>query len=98
MNQYMVQFTIEENPDPAFFYLIPAQREVINKMMEKGKILSYTLDATRTHLWCIVNAVDDDAVEEMIAEFPLTRYMVPQIFPLMFHNSIMISIPKFSLN
>jgi muconolactone delta-isomerase len=98
MKQYMISFRINQNPDEYFFNLIPVQRAVINKLMESGKILSYTLDENRTHLWCIANANDEESVRKMIAEFPLIDYMRPRIFPLMFHNSVVLSLPKFSLN
>ena len=98
MNQYMIDFQIDENPDERFFSLIPAQRAYINKMMEKGLIISYSLNETRTRLWCIVNAPDAKTVKRLIAAFPLIDYLHPEIIPLMFHNSIVVPIPKFSLN
>ena len=50
MNQYMIDFHIDENPDQRFYLLIPAQRAFIDKLMEKGSILSYSLDESRTRL------------------------------------------------
>lgn len=94
----MIEFAIAENPDEMFFQLIPEQRAKIDKLMSEGKILSYTLDATRTKLWCIVNAENEFEAMDMIADFPLIAYMVPTILPLLFHNSVFLSIPKFSVN
>lgn len=48
----MIEFSIMKNPDERFFQLIPEQRAKIDKLMSEGKILSYTLDATRTKLQC----------------------------------------------
>jgi len=98
MNQFMVEIKIVGEPDVEFFRLIPEQRATINELMEQDKIVSYSLDATRTMLWCIVNAESEDSVYEMISHFPLIEYMVPHVFLLMFHNSIILSIPKFSVN
>lgn len=98
MAQFMVEFTIPSDPGEAFFELIPEQRTCINRLMEAGKILSYSLDAYRTRLWCITNAESEFEVMELIAEFPLIDFMTPTITPLMFHNSVFLSIPKFSVN
>jgi muconolactone delta-isomerase len=98
MAQFMIEFNIVEHPDEMFFQLIPAQRAKIDKLMSEGKILSYTLDATRTKLWCIVNAENEFEAMDLITDFPLIHYMVPTILPLMFHNSVFLSIPKFSVN
>lgn len=98
MNQYMIEFNIVDNNSEAFFELIPAQREKINKLMSDGKMLSYTLNADRTKLWCVINASSEFEALELISEFPLINYMTPNISLLMFHNSVFLSIPKFSKN
>jgi muconolactone delta-isomerase len=96
--QFLIEFDILEDPDANFFELIPQQREVINKMMSEGKILSYTLSQDRLKLWCIMTAHNEIEIMERIADFPLIDYMTPQIFPLMFHNSVFLAVPAFSKN
>jgi muconolactone delta-isomerase len=96
--QFLVEVELPENPDPMFFELIPQQRLQINKMMSEGKIISYTLSQDRQKLWCIFNAASETEVMSMLGEFPLSDYMKSQIFPLMFHNSVLLSMPAFSKN
>ena len=96
--QFLVEVELPENPDPMFFELIPQQRLQINKMMSEGKIISYTLSQDRQKLWCIFNASTEFDVMAMLSEFPLSNYMKSQIFPLMFHNSVLLSMPAFSKN
>jgi muconolactone delta-isomerase len=96
--QFLVEVELPENPDPIFFELIPQQRLQINKMMSEGKIVSYTLSQDRQKLWCIFNATSEADVIVMLSEFPLSNYMKSQIFPLMFHNSVLLSMPAFSKN
>ncbi len=96
--QFLVEVELPENPDPMFFELIPQQRLQINKMMSEGKIISYTLSQDRQKLWCIFNASTEFDVMTMLSEFPLSNYMKSQIFPLMFHNSVLLSMPAFSKN
>lgn len=96
--QFLVEIELPENPDPNFFELIPEQRLQINKMMSEGKVISYTLSQDRQKLWCIFNAESEVEVMSMLSDFPLYDYMKPQIFPLMFHNSVLLSMPAFSKN
>jgi muconolactone delta-isomerase len=96
--QFLVEFDIPAEPDQRFFDLIPEQREQINKMMMGNKIVSYSLNADRTRLWCIFNADSEYEVMEIMNEFPLIDYMTPNIHPLMFHNATVATMPAFSKN
>ena len=84
--------------DAAFMAKIPAQRDVVNTLMEQGQILSYSLAASRSRLWCIVNAETELDVMAIIANFPLIDYMTPHISELLFSNIVSVRIPMFSLN
>ncbi len=93
----MVEFTLA-GMDEAFVAKIPEQRAKINELMEQGHILSYSLAADRSRLWCIVNADSELEVLETIAGFPLIDYMKPLISELMFNNVVSLRVPMFSLN
>ncbi|HEY0111207.1 MAG TPA: muconolactone Delta-isomerase family protein [Fibrella sp.] len=97
MSQFMIEFSLS-NMDEAFMAKIPAQRAKINELMEQGHILSYSLAADRSKLWCIVNADSELEVMETIANFPLIDYMKPDISELMFNNVVSLRVPMFSLN
>jgi muconolactone delta-isomerase len=45
-----------------------------------------------------MTAHNEIEIMERIADFPLIDYMTPQIFPLMFHNSVFLAVPAFSKN
>ena len=93
----MVEFTLA-GMDAAFMAKIPAQRDVVNDLMEQGHILSYSLAANRSRLWCIVNAETELDVMAIISNFPLIDYMTPDISELLFNNIVSVRIPMFSLN
>ncbi|ARK10241.1 muconolactone Delta-isomerase family protein [Fibrivirga algicola] len=97
MSQFMVEFSLA-NMDAAFMAKVPEQRAKINELMEQGHILSYSLAADRSKLWCIVNADSELDVLETIASFPLIDYMKPEISELMFNNVVSLRVPMFSLN
>lgn len=81
-----------------FLSLIPKQRAMVNSLMRKGIIINYTLSSDRTQLWIVMDAESEINVIEILAEFPLIRFMKPEIHELMFHNSIYVDVPKVSLN
>jgi muconolactone delta-isomerase len=56
-------------------------------MLAEGKIKSYSLSLDRSKLWSIFVAKSEFEVMELIAQFPLSDWMQPNIQELMFHNS-----------
>ncbi|MCY7356795.1 MAG: hypothetical protein LH609_04880 [Rudanella sp.] len=98
MSQFMVEFELPAQMNEEFMRKIPAQRLKINELMETGTILSYSLSADRQKLWCILKVDSELEAIEVIADFPLKKYMTPTINELMFHNMVAARIPLFSLN
>jgi len=98
MSQFMVEFDLPAEMNHEFMQKKPAQRLNVNELMESGKILSYSLSADRQKLWCILRVESELEVMEVIADFPLIKYMAPTINELMFHNMVAARIPLFSLN
>ncbi len=98
MSQFMVEFELP-NPFPENLIIkIPAQRKVVNQLLEDGKMQSYALSMERDRLWCVVNADDELEVMRIIGEFPLIDFMQPTITELMFNNAVVMRVPSFSLN
>jgi Muconolactone delta-isomerase len=98
MSQFMVEFDLPVPFPEEFIVKIPQQRLAINTLLEAGKIHSYSLSMERNRLWCIVNAETEFEVMDIIHDFPLIDYMKYTINELMFHNSVMMRVPSFSLN
>ena len=98
MNEYMLDIDLPEYFDSDFIALIPEQRAHINSLMKKGVIRSYSLAMDRTKLWVIMHVTSEQEVQEVFEEFPLYDYMDGDIRPLMFHQSVINSLPKLSPN
>ncbi len=98
MAQFMVDIQLPSNPDAEFFSLIPSQKEHIDKLLEDGVVLGYSLSIDRSRLWVTLNARDEHEAVEILSAFPMFRYFEPSIYPLAFHNTSLISILKVSLN
>ena len=98
MKQFMVYVRLPDQLTEEFQSLIPKQRAMINSLMRKGIIISYTLSLDRSQLWVVMDAESEINVIEVLAEFPLIHFMKPEIHELMFHNSIYVNVPRVSLN
>lgn len=78
---------------------IPHQRYMVNKLMEKGTILSYSLAADKGKLWIITHAASKTQVRNMISRLPLYDFFVEYIIhELMYSETVQVSMPQPSLN
>lgn len=95
--EYMVECRINE-VDESFISRIPYQRFMVNSLMAKGSIISYTLSSDRSRLWMVIKADDEISARKVLNDLPLTSYMEVELFELLFNNSIFLNEPVFSLN
>lgn len=98
MAQFMVDIQLPPNPNAEFFALIPQQRAHIDKLLEQGVVMAYSLSIDRLRLWIALNARDERDAAEILAAFPMFKFFEPTIHPLMFHNNSLMSFLKVSLN
>jgi muconolactone delta-isomerase len=97
MAQYMIEIALPKDFDEEFVGRIPEQREMVDRLMAEGVVMSYTLSGERTMLWVVMNAKNQAEVKNILFTFPLIGWMNYQIIPLMFHFQN-IPIPALSLN
>jgi len=83
---FIVEFELPAVFTEEFTSRIPDQRMVIDSMLAKGQIQSYSLAMDRRKLWAIVNADSESDVWSLLDRFPLRDFMEPFIYELMFHN------------
>jgi len=95
--QYMEEFELPEEFSKEFIGLIPAQKEKVSQYFNKGFLKSYALANDRSVLWAVFLAESEFEILELIADFPLAKYMTPFISELMFHNNDS-HVMHFSLN
>ncbi len=95
----MVEFDIPSNLTAGFMRKIPAHRKMVHQFLAEDKIVNYTLAMDKSKIWMVVKAETEFDAETIIAELPLSMYMIPIIHPLMFHNSSFdLRLPALSLN
>jgi muconolactone delta-isomerase len=96
--EYMVTCDLPETLPQEFMDLIPEQREVVNKMFEKGAFTSYILALDRSKLWITILGNSEEEIMEKLAELPLISYLRIDIYQLAFHNAARVVLPAVSLN
>ncbi len=94
---FMIEFDLPQVFTEEFMALIPKQRYVLNELMSRGEVQSYSLALDRSRLWMIAVGQTEFEVMELIEQLPLSIFMTPDISELMFHNTASLSL-EFSLN
>lgn len=98
MKEYMGTIAFPAVIDEEFISLVPRQRAMVNALMGKGVITSYSLSANRQTLWVTIMAESEDKVHATLKQMPLFPYMNIEVQELMFHNPPIIAQPSISLN
>lgn len=98
MNHFIADIDLINPYSEDFITLIPFQRQKIDILMGDGIIVSYSLALDRSKLWVTFIANSEEEVYELIATFPLFKFMEPTVYELAFHNSISNNFPVISLN
>lgn len=95
---YLVAIKLPEIIDQKFASLIPQQRAVINKMLDSGIVISYSLSLESSMLWIVMQVDDEVSVMNQLAKMPLVSYFKPNIHALNFHHHSAMLLPQPSLN
>ncbi len=98
MYEFMVDINLPLEIDEALESLIPEQRKEVEKQMQLGLILNYTLAEDRSKLWIVYYAETEEDVVEHLLKLPIFNHIEFEIFPLAFHDGVNVNIPQFSLN
>ncbi len=98
MSAYLFQFELGEFTEE-LVATIPAHRQRINTLLIDGKLLSYSVSQSRTLIWCVITADDQQEAMELVLTFPLYRYFTDVLcHPLLFHHAMPMVLPGISLN
>ena len=97
-NVFMVHIILPDVFTAAFYRLLPGQRETINELMEKRIVLSYSLDMERKNMWIYIEAENETALMDILAEFPVIKHIKVEIHELAYHDAAPASLPDLILN
>ena len=94
----MVIFDLPEFWPTGLQQAIPAQRVLINALLGKGVVQSYSISTDRTKVWMVLVVEDDQlAVDQVISTFPILPFVDYRWEPLLFTNDSS-SVMHYSLN
>ena len=98
MFEYMAEIDLPMPIDNEFISLIPAQRAMINKLMNERIITSYAVSIEDGKLWTTLIAESEEDAESILLQFPIIDRVEYAISKLAFHNNISLQPQQFSLN
>lgn len=94
----MAAFTLSDTLSEEFMKLVPFQRLVVDRLLSEGKLVTYALSMEESRLWAVFKANSEMEVLDMIADFPLAKFMKVKVSVLNFYNTTNPAMPSFSLN
>ncbi len=96
--EYMAEIDLPLPFSSEFISLIPAQREIIDKLMKEKIITSYAVSLEKGKLWTTIFAASEESAGEILSSFPVINLVRYRLSKLAFHNTIGHTLPQFSLN
>ncbi len=95
---FLVHITLPEVFTAEIYQLLPQQRILINSLMEKRVILSYSLDMARKNVWAFMEAKDQKQLMKILATFPIIPHVGIRIHELAYHDAAPVSLPDLIMN
>lgn len=95
---FLVHITLPEIFTPKFVALIPKHRALVNELLDKGTIRSYSLDMERQNVWAFIDARDEKEVMDILSSFPIIKEVKIKISELAFYDSAPIGLPELIMN
>ena len=92
------QVTIRFEMDEAFMSLVPAHREFVNTLINKGIIDQYVVSMETQRVWITFTANNKMEVEEHLLQSPLNPYWVFEIDEIFVFDGRHYRLPVLQLN
>lgn len=95
---YLVHITLPDVFTPKFYSLIPKHRLLVNNLMDKRVIHSYSLDMDRKNIWTFIEGESEQEVMDILSSFPIIKYVKVHIHELAFFDRAPLSLPEPIMN
>ena len=95
---FLVHIELPEFFTTRFMALIPKHRNIINNLMEKSIIRSYSLDMERHNVWAFIEAKNEQEVMDILSTFPIIKEVKVKIHELAFYDSAPVGLPELIMN
>jgi len=99
MPTFVVSLRLPDSYDEDFIALIPRHRAFINQLLADKVVEVYAISSDRSRGWVTMNGDDAAAVQAVVEQFPLYRYLRGvEIDELFIFDSAASRFPHISLN
>jgi hypothetical protein len=99
MAKFVVSFRLPDSFEEDFMSLIPRHRAFINRLIEDQIIEAYAISADRSRGWITMNGQHSAAIQSVVEQFPLYRFLREvEIDELFIFDSAASRFPRISLN
>ncbi|GAC1598514.1 MAG: hypothetical protein NVS3B25_24470 [Hymenobacter sp.] len=99
MPTFVVSLRLPAGYDKAFLALIPSHRAFINRLLNEKVVETYAISLDRSRGWVTMHGDDAAAVQALVEQFPLFRYMHEvEIEELFIFDSTASRFPRINLN
>ncbi len=97
-NAYLAHIHLPKEFTPELYGKIPAQRDLINELLKKQIILSYSLDMERKNVWAFIAANSENEVMDILSTFPIIKFVRVSIHELAFYETTASYMPDLIMN
>jgi len=97
-NTFLVHLKLPDVFSAEFYDLIPKQRMLINSLMEKQIVMSYSLDMERKNVWAFFQTKDEADLMDVLSSFPIIKKVKVDIHELAFYDVAPINLPDLIMN
>ncbi|MES2680194.1 MAG: hypothetical protein V4635_09930 [Bacteroidota bacterium] len=84
---FLVHIQLPEIFTSQLYDLIPKQRKLINSLLEKRVVLSYSLDMERKNLWVFFETKDREELNGILNQFPIIKNVKVTVRELAFYDA-----------
>lgn len=88
MDCFMVELTLPEILSKEYILQIPKQKKLINKLILKGIISSYTVAYDRSRIWIVVKVKSISSCKKVLQMMPIYRFTNCSIYEIAIHKII----------
>jgi len=95
---FLIHLSLPEYFDKELWDIIPAQRNMVNKLMEERVILNYSMDMERQNLWIFLEAENREEAGKILKKLPISKFVRTRIHEMAFHDSAPVGLPEMYMN
>jgi muconolactone delta-isomerase len=84
MQHFMIDMTLPKTMTQEFLERVPDQRRQVGRLLDEGRIISFSLAQDRSKAWAVMLAESEEEVRAILESFPLRKFMTVRVHRLQF--------------